>query len=284
MLRHGIYSFHGKRLLCRDPLENRDAEHVIPKALSIAGSDPSGGAGIQADLKTFHQHKVYGMAVITLLTAQNTRGVQAVYVMTPAQVIHQLEAALEDIPPQAAKTGALGDEKVLRAVARAARKFRFPLVVDPVMVSKHGAPLLKRNAVRVFIKELMPCAALVTPNLCEAQVLSGIKVHDLESMEKAARIIAGFGPQAVLVKGGHLKGEAIDLFYQNGRVRLLKAPRIRTRHTHGTGCTYSAAITAGLAKGQDLFPAVKNAKKFITRAILTAPGFGQGMGPVNHFA
>ena len=257
---------------------------VIPVALSIAGSDPSGGAGIQADLKTFHQHKVYGMAVVTLLTAQNTRGVQAVYVMKPAQVIRQLEAVLADIVPQAAKTGALGNEKVLRAVAKAAKKFRFPLVVDPVMVSKHGAPLLQRKAVRFFIKELLPYAALVTPNLAEAEVLRGIKVRDTESMEKAARIIAGFGSQAVLVKGGHLKGEAIDLFYQAGKVRLLRASRIQTRHTHGTGCTYSAAITAGLAKGQDLFSAITAAKKFITRAIRTSPGLGRGMGPVNHFA
>ena len=257
---------------------------MIPRALSIAGSDPSGGAGIQADLKTFHQHKVYGMAVITLLTAQNTQGVQAVYVMSPDQVIRQLEAVLADIPPQAAKTGALGNEKILRAVARAVRKFRFPLVVDPVMVSKHGAPLFKQSAVRVFIKDLLPHAALVTPNLCEAGVLSGIKVCDPESMEKAARIIAGFGPQAVLVKGGHLQGEAMDLLYWQGRVERFKAPRIRTRHTHGTGCTYSAAITAELAKGRDLFSAVTNAKKFITRAIRTHPGLGHGMGPVNHFA
>ena len=261
-----------------------DVRQVVPRALSIAGSDPSGGAGIQADLKTFHQRKVYGMAVITLLTAQNTRGVRAVYVMKPAQVVCQLEAVLSDIPPQAAKTGALGNEKVLRAVAKAARKFRFPLVVDPVMVSKHGAPLLKTSAVRIFIKNLMPFATLVTPNLCEAQVLTGIKVRDLESMEKAARIIAGFGPRAVLVKGGHLRGEAIDLFYQEGKVRLFKAPRIETRHTHGTGCTYSAAITAELAKGEDLFSAVTSAKKFITRAIRTNPGLGHGVGPVNHFA
>ena len=257
---------------------------MIPIALSIAGSDPSGGAGIQADLKTFHQHKVYGMAVVTLLTVQNTRGVQAVYTMKPAQVIRQLEAVLADIPPQAAKTGALGSEGILRGVARAARKFRFPLVVDPVMISKHGAPLLRASAMRVFIKELLPYATLVTPNLFEAGVMSRIQVCDLESMEKAARRIAGFGPRAVLVKGGHLKGEATDLYYQAGRVRLLKAPRIKTRHTHGTGCTYSAAITAELAKGREIMEAVCFAKKFITRAIRTAPGLGKGMGPVNHFA
>jgi hydroxymethylpyrimidine/phosphomethylpyrimidine kinase len=256
---------------------------VIPVALSIAGSDPSGGAGIQADLKTFHQHKVYGMAVITLLTVQNTRGVQAVYIMKPGQVTRQLEAVLEDIPPQAVKTGALGNEAVIRVVAGCVRKFRFPLVIDPVMVSKHGAPLLKAGAVRIFIKELLPCATLVTPNLCEAEVLSGIKVRDLKSMEKAAGIIAGFGPRAVLVKGGHLKGEAIDLFYQDGRVRFLRAPRVLTRHTHGTGCTYSSAITAQLARGKDLFRAITLAKKFMTGAIRTAPGIGHGIGPINHF-
>jgi hydroxymethylpyrimidine/phosphomethylpyrimidine kinase len=257
---------------------------VIPTALSIAGSDPSGGAGIQADLKTFHQHGVYGMAVITLLTAQNTRGVQAVYTMKPAQVTRQLEVLLADIPPRAAKTGALGNEKIIRAVARAARKFRFPLVVDPVMVSKHGAPLLKQSAVRVFIKELMPYATLVTPNLCEAQVLSGVQVRDRESMEKAARIIAGFGPRAVLVKGGHLRGKALDLLWQGGRTQIFEASRIKTPHTHGTGCTYSAAITAELAKGKDLVSAITIAKRFITRAIRTSPGLGHGMGPVNHFA
>ena len=256
---------------------------MIPTALTIAGSDPSGGAGIQADLKTFHQHKVYGMAVITLLTAQNTRGVRAVYVMKPAQVVRQLEAVLADILPGAAKTGALGDEKIIRAIAHSARRFRFPLVVDPVMVSKHGAPLLEKNAVRVFIKELIPCAALVTPNLYEAEILSGIRVRDPGSMEKAARIIAGFGPKAVLVKGGHLKGNAVDLLYHAGQVHLFSSPRIRTRHTHGTGCTYSAAITAQLAKGKSLFAAVASAKKFITAAIRTAPGLGHGMGPVNHF-
>jgi len=260
-----------------------DVVQVIPTALSIAGSDPSGGAGIQADLKTFHQHKVYGMAVVTLLTVQNTRGVQAVYVMKPAQVIRQLEAVLADILPQAAKTGVLGDEKVLRAVARVVRKFKFSLVVDPVMVSKHGALLLKRNAVRFFIKEMLPFAALVTPNLCESQVLSGIKVFDPESMEKAARIIAGFGPHAVLVKGGHLEGEAVDLFYQAGRVRLLKAPRIRTRHTHGTGCTFASAIAAGIARGLSVVEAVAHAKSYITGAIEQGLAIGKGHGPVHHF-
>ncbi len=257
---------------------------MISTALTIAGSDPSGGAGVQADLKTFHQHKVYGMAVLTLLTVQNTRGVRAVYPVAASNVARQLEAVIADIPPGAAKTGALGNEKIISAVAACARKFSFPLVVDPVMVSKHGAPLLYKSAVRVFIRKLLPHATLVTPNLCEAEVLSGIRVSSLKAMEQAARIIAGFGPGAVLVKGGHLKGEALDLLYQDGRVHCFNAPRIKTRHTHGTGCTYSAAITAGLSCGKDLFTAIASAKKFITKAIRTAPGLGHGVGPVNFFA
>jgi hydroxymethylpyrimidine/phosphomethylpyrimidine kinase len=151
------------------------------------------------------------------------------------------------------------------------------------MVSKPGAPLLKPDAIQTLVKKLLPYATLATPNLREAEVLSGIRIRDPGDMEKAARMIAGMGPQAVLVKGGHLKGKATDLFYQAGRVRLLSASRIKTRHTHGTGCTYSAAITAGLARGETLFSAVASAKKFITRAIRAAPGLGHGMGPVNHF-
>jgi len=257
---------------------------VIPAALTIAGSDPSGGAGIQADLKTFHQRKVYGMAAITLLTVQNTRCVKRVIVMTSRDVFDQIRAVLPDIPPSAVKTGALGSGKVICAVARCVRRLKVPLVVDPVMISKHGAPLLPEAAVRVFKEELLPVATLVTPNLSEAAVLSGIRVHDLASMEKAARLIAAMGPRAVLIKGGHLRGDAADLFYEKGRVRILRSARLRTRHTHGTGCTYSAAITAELAKGKSLFAAVVLAKKFITKAIRTGPGLGRGMGPVNHFA
>lgn len=257
---------------------------MIPTALTIAGSDPSGGAGIQADLKTFHQRKVYGMAVVTLLTVQNTRGIQTVYGIKPFQVIRQLEAVLTDIPPQAAKIGALGAPEVVQALSRCLRKLAFPVVVDPVMISKHGALLLEKEALRVFKKELLPMAALLTPNLYEAEALTGFRVHDLESMEKAARAISQMGSRAVLVKGGHLKGEAADLFYQDGRVKVLKVKRVRTRHTHGTGCTYSAAITAELAKGMEMLEAITVAKRFITQAIRTAPGLGQGMGPVNHRA
>ncbi|MBU9889477.1 MAG: bifunctional hydroxymethylpyrimidine kinase/phosphomethylpyrimidine kinase [Candidatus Omnitrophica bacterium] len=256
----------------------------MPAALTIAGSDPSGGAGIQADLKTFHQHRVYGMAVLTLLTVQNTQGVRQVRVLQPGFVVRQIETVLEDIPPQAIKTGALGNAAVVRALACCAKNFKCPLVVDPVMISKHGSSLLPRTAVCAFMEELLPRATLVTPNLKEASVLSGIKVRDLDSMEKAAKRIAALGPQAVLVKGGHLGGPAADLLYQDGRIRVFSAARVRTRHTHGTGCTYAAAITAELAKGRDLPKAIELAKKFITQAIRNAPGLGRGCGPVDHHA
>lgn len=253
-------------------------------ALTIAGSDPSGGAGIQADLKTFHQFGVYGASVITLLTVQNTCGVREVRVLDPEFVLAQLDAVLEDLAPGAAKTGALGSAAVVRAVARRARGFAFDLVVDPVMISKHGAPLLDAEAEAVLKAELLPHAALVTPNLKEAEALSGVEVRDPASMREAARRIADSGPRAVLVKGGHLPGEATDLLCVEGRFEELPAPRIRTRHTHGTGCTLSAAITAGLASGLPVGESVARAKRFIQRAIETHPDIGRGSGPVNHHA
>jgi len=253
-------------------------------ALTIAGSDPSGGAGIQADLKSFHQFGVYGMSVVTLLTVQNTCGVREVQVLEPRLVAAQLSAVLEDIPPHAAKTGALGNVEVIEVVAEAAESFKFPLVVDPVMLSKHGAPLLAPQACETLIARLLPRACLVTPNLAEAVALSGIEVHDVASMEQAARRIVGLGARAVLVKGGHLPGDAVDVLYYNGETVRFESPRIDTPHTHGTGCTYSAAIAAGLARGVRLPEAVAAAKRFVTRAIRSSPGLGAGFGPVNHHA
>lgn len=252
-------------------------------ALTIAGSDPSGGAGIQADLKTFHQHGVYGMAAITLLTVQNTRGVSAVETVRPELVRDQIRAAVEDVPPGAAKTGALGSAAVVRAVAELARSFAFPLVVDPVMISKHGAPLLDEEAAEALRFELLPSATLVTPNAPEAEVLSGIHVQDRESARKAARVIAERGPRAVLIKGGHLEGpDSVDYLYVDGEVHELSAPRIQTPHTHGTGCTYSAAIAARLAMGESLLDAVAEAKGWLTEALREPPRIGHGIGPVNH--
>ena len=251
-------------------------------ALTIAGSDPSGGAGLQADLKTFHQFGVYGEAVVTLLTVQNTKRVTRVECVASELVIDQLTGVLEDIPPGAAKTGALGNRAIVEAVAEMARSFSFPLVVDPVLVSKHGAPLLDEEASAALKRRLLPCAALLTPNMPEAAVLAGIDVCGIESMKDAARRLAGLGARAVLVKGGHSAGDPIDVLFAAGEMHELAAPRIATRHTHGTGCTYSAAIAAGLAKGNELGEAVATAKKFISRAIAGNPGLGSGCGPVNH--
>jgi hydroxymethylpyrimidine/phosphomethylpyrimidine kinase len=257
---------------------------MIPAALTIAGSDPSGGAGIQADLKTFHQFGVYGEAVITLLTVQNTVRVDRVEVMAIDLILAQIAAVVEDIPPAAAKTGALGSADVVRAVAEAAAGFRFPLVVDPVMVSKHGLPLLPPEAVAALRSDLLPRAALVTPNVPEAEALTGSPVRSREDMRRAARAIYHLGAKAVLVKGGHIEGAATDILFDGGRFHEFPAERVDTPHTHGTGCTFSAAVTAGLAKGEGLVAAVARAKAFIDLAIRTNPGLGHGCGPVNHHA
>lgn len=257
---------------------------MLPVALTIAGSDPSGGAGIQADLKTFHQFGVYGEAVITLLTVQNTLGVSKVEVMPAALVAEQIEAVLADIKPGAAKTGALGNAEVVEAISALASRFDFPLVVDPVMISKHGSPLLSPDAVAVFKTRLLPVTTLLTPNLDEASALSGLEIRTLAHMREAARHLVDLGPKNVLVKGGHLTGEPVDVFYDGSQCVELPGRRIQTPHTHGTGCTYAAAITALLATGLSLQEAVTRSKHFIQAAIETAPGLGSGNGPVNHFA
>jgi len=254
-------------------------------ALSIAGSDPSGGAGLQADLKTFHRMGVYGEAVVTLITVQNTHGVTRVEVMAPDLVLEQIHAVCCDIPPHAAKIGALGNQAVVEAVASAAATFTFPLVIDPVMISKHGAPLIEEDAQRVLAACLIPHAFLLTPNLEEATGLAGFPVTDIPSMRKAAEKLASLGAKNVLIKGGHLEGDAVDVLFEPGHgFHEFTGPRIATLHTHGTGCTYSAAITAELAKGLPLRAAIARAKEFITEAIRTAPGLGSGTGPLNHHA
>ena len=255
-------------------------------ALSIAGSDPSGGAGLQADLKTFHRMGVYGEAVVTLITVQNTRGVTRVEVLAPDLVLEQIHAVCSDIPPHAAKIGALGNRAVVEAVAAAAQSFTFPLVIDPVMISKHGAPLIEEAAQRALAACLIPRAFLLTPNLEEASVLAGFPVTDIASMRKAAEKLVSLGAKNVLIKGGHLDADdAVDvLFEPEHGFHEFSSPRIATQHTHGTGCTYSAAITAELAKGAALRDAVGKAKEFITEAIRTAPGLGSGTGPLNHHA
>ena len=257
-------------------------EVMQPVALTIAGSDPSGGAGIQADLKTFHQFGIYGEAVITLVTAQNTRCVERVHCLPPDLVGAQIKAVVEDIRPNAAKTGALGSASIVEVVSEAARHFDFPLVVDPVIVGKHGTPLLCEGARQALVRKLLPYAFLVTPNLDEAAALAGIEVVNVEQMRSAAERIRDLGPRAVLMKGGHLAGVAVDILYADAAWHEFSAARVETRHTHGTGCTYSAAITAALAQGAPLLSAIEQAKRFITEAIRTNPGLGGGCGPVNH--
>jgi len=250
-------------------------------ALTIAGSDPSGGAGLQADLKTFHRFGVYGEAVVTLITVQNTVSLERVETLAADLVLAQIRAVLADIPPAAAKTGALGSFQVIETVAEAAKQFAFPLVVDPVGVAKHGARLGDLSA---FIG-LIARAYLLTPNLDEASELVGFAVTGRASMRRAAERLIAMGARNVLVKGGHLQGDALDLLVlESGEVREFSAARIDTRHTHGTGCTYSAAITAELAKRTSLVDAVSLAKQFVTEAIRSNPGLGHGSGPLNHFA
>ena len=253
-------------------------------ALTIAGSDPSGGAGIQADLKTFHRLHVYGEAVITLLTVQNTRSVTRVELVAADLIEEQLRAVLTDIPPQAAKTGALGCRASVEKIAEIAAEFDFPLVVDPVMISKHGAALLDLEAQRAMREALIPRASLLTPNLFEAEVLAGFPVSDISGMKRAAERLVALGAKAVLVKGGHLSGDATDVLLSESGFLELPAARIATVHTHGTGCTYSAAIAAYLSQGRRLTDAVLEAKAYISRAIASAPGLGHGSGPLNHFA
>jgi hydroxymethylpyrimidine/phosphomethylpyrimidine kinase len=267
---------HTSRLLCHPD--------IVRIALTIAGSDPSGGAGIQADLKTFHQFGVYGEAVITLITVQNTVSVERVECLAPGLVAQQLCAVLADIPPHAIKTGALGNAGIIAAIADVLGPSKAPLVVDPVMISKHGARLMNVEAQEALVRDLLPLAFLVTPNLDEAAALSGLVVDDVASMKKAAERLAEMGPRSVLVKGGHLRGEAIDVLLDGGEWFEFASPRVATRNTHGAGCTYSAAITAELARGTGLVAAVQRAKEFVTEAIRTSPGLGSGAGPLNHFA
>jgi hydroxymethylpyrimidine/phosphomethylpyrimidine kinase len=253
-------------------------------ALTIAGSDSGGGAGIQADLKTFQQFGVFGTSVIVALTAQNTRGVRAVEPVSESMVSAQLTALAEDLPPAALKTGMLAEAVLVRLVARAIRENGWNnLVVDPVMVSTSGARLLTSEAEEVVREDLLPLASLVTPNLDEAALLTGRVVHDPSTMERAGATLLRYGAGAALVKGGHLSSETIvDVLVTPAGVRRFTHQRIETSSVHGTGCTLSAAITAGLALGRSLDDAVEAGLEFVHRAIAEAPGLGGGFGPLNH--
>jgi hydroxymethylpyrimidine/phosphomethylpyrimidine kinase len=253
-------------------------------ALTIAGSDSGGGAGIQADLKTFQQFGVFGTSVIVALTAQNTRGVRAVEAVPEAMVAAQLTALAEDLPPAALKTGMLAEASLVRLVAKAIRENGWgPLVLDPVMVSTSGHRLLSTDAEWVVRELLLPLAAVVTPNLDEASILTDRAVHDLPTMERAGQALLDEGAAAARVKGGHLEGDEVtDILVTPGGTIYFRRPRIETTSTHGTGCTLSAAITAGLALGRDLEIAVVDALDYVYRAISEAPGLGSGNGPLDH--
>ncbi len=255
-------------------------------ALTIAGSDSGGGAGVQADLKTFFRFGVYGTSALTLVTAQNTLGVQRVELLPPELVYQQIQSVAEDFPIHAAKTGAVGSAAIVVAVAQGVERYGIhPLVVDPVMVAKGGDPLLAPEAVRALKERLFPLATLITPNRLEAEALLQRPIPTLREAEEAAMALLALGPKAVLLKGGHFAGaEAVDLLATPRGILAFRAPRIPTRNTHGTGCTLSAAIAALLALGKPLEEAVAEAKAYLTRALETAPGLGRGHGPLNHLA
>jgi len=256
----------------------------IRKALTIAGSDSGGGAGIQADLKTFAALGVYGTSAITAITAQNTVGVTQVLALAPDLVAAQVDAVINDIGAHALKTGMLANTAIIEVVAKKIQQHRLKnLVVDPVMVATSGDLLIKKNAVAALRSLLIPLAAVVTPNIPEAEELTGMELRATKDIEEAARRIVAMGAKTVVIKGGHRKGPAVDLFFDRKQFRALNAPRIRTKNTHGTGCTFSAAIAANLAKGETLERAVSLAKQYITGAIRAGFTVGSGHGPVNHF-
>jgi hydroxymethylpyrimidine/phosphomethylpyrimidine kinase len=258
--------------------------HAYPGALTIAGSDSGGGAGIQADLKTFQALGVYGTSAITAITAQNTLGVHAVHAVPLADVRAQIDAVVSDLRPEALKTGMLATAELVSTVATAIREHELVrYVLDPVMVATSGDRLLAADAVTTLVRELLPLADVVTPNLHEAAILAARPVATVDDMRRAGARILELGASAVLLKGGHLEDEAVDLLMDGREERIWRRPRIDTPHTHGTGCTLSAAIAAGLARGDDLGSAVDRAVRYVSRAIAAAPGLGHGHGPINHF-
>jgi hydroxymethylpyrimidine kinase/phosphomethylpyrimidine kinase len=257
----------------------------MKRVLTIAGSDSGGGAGIQADLKVITTLGGYGMSVLTALTAQNTTGVQGIHEVPVAFVEKQIDSVLSDIGADAIKTGMLANRGIIEAVARKLRQYRVRnVVVDPVMVAKSGDLLLRKDAREALIGKLLPLATVVTPNLMEASVLTGSRIRSLGEMKRAARRIHGMGPKHVVVKGGHLKGSATDIFFDGTKIVELQSSRLDTKNTHGTGCTYASAIATFLALGDETPEAVRKAKTFITLAIQAGLNLGKGVGPTNPFA
>jgi hydroxymethylpyrimidine/phosphomethylpyrimidine kinase len=260
------------------------ATRRIPTAMTIAGSDSGGGAGIQADLKTFAALGVYGTSALTAITAQNTIGVTGVHEIPTDIIAAQIEAIITDIGADAVKTGMLSSSAIVEVVAQELKRHRVEaLVIDPVMVAKSGDPLLQQEAVEALRAKLVPLAAVVTPNIPEAEVLTGLKITSLDDMRLAAEKIIEMDARGVVVKGGHLAGPATDLFYDGSRFQEFTAPRIDTKNTHGTGCTFASAIAAGLARRLSVIDSVAQAKEYVTEAIRRCFPIGQGHGPLNHF-
>jgi hydroxymethylpyrimidine/phosphomethylpyrimidine kinase len=255
-------------------------------ALTIAGSDSGGGAGIQADLKTFEAFGVFGTSAITAITAQNTLGVTAIHALDPELVAAQIDAIASDLGAHATKIGMLANAAIIGAVARALERHALPLIVlDPVMVAKGGDHLLEPAAVEALRTLLLPRATVLTPNVPEAEVLTGLTITSIDGLREAARCLVAMGARTVVVKGGHLvlsTGRAVDVWHDGHQFVELDAARIQTRHTHGTGCTFSSAVAAGLALGRAIDTSVRDAKAYITGALEHAPALGQGHGPVNH--
>jgi hydroxymethylpyrimidine/phosphomethylpyrimidine kinase len=257
------------------------------KALTIAGSDSGGGAGIQADLKTFQELGVYGMSALTAITAQNTLGVQGVYPLSVEAVKEQMKSIADDLSPHALKTGMLFNAEIITAVAESVETYSWEkLVVDPVMIAKGGASLLQQESVQALIEKLIPLAYVITPNIPEAEVLTGMKMNTDEDLRKAAVYLHNMGAKHVVIKGGHAarSDEAVDVLFDGNDFYEFSSPRFQTEHTHGTGCTFAAAVTSELAKGKVLYDSVKTAKAFITAAIENELGIGNGHGPTNHWA
>lgn len=255
----------------------------VKKVLTIAGSDSSGGAGIQADIKTIAVHKMYAMSAITALTAQNTTGVYGIMEASPEFVGQQIDCIFNDIRPDAVKIGMVSSSKIIEVIAQKLKQYKAEnIVVDPVMVSTSGSKLLSDNAITTLISTLLPLATLITPNIPEAEVLSQIKIKDENDMVTAAKIISKSVSGKILIKGGHLVGDTIDLLYENGNIHWFKSKRINTNNTHGTGCTLSSAIACNLADGKSLPESIQNAKNFLSGALAAGLDLGKGSGPVNH--
>ncbi|MGM7685138.1 bifunctional hydroxymethylpyrimidine kinase/phosphomethylpyrimidine kinase [Cytobacillus sp. Hm23] len=258
----------------------------VYKALTIAGSDSGGGAGIQADLKTFQELDVFGMSAITAVTAQNTLGVQGVFPLTVEAAIQQIDSIATDLAPDAIKTGMLFSSELIKAVANKISEYRWQhIIVDPVMVAKGGATLLQEEAVTTLKKYLIPLAYVITPNIPEAEIIADIKINNLDDRQNAAKMIHELGAQNVIIKGGHdVDDIVVDLLYDGDEFYEFHNKRIETRHTHGTGCTFAAAITAEIAKGKAIYEAIETAEAFIQAAIKHELGIGSGHGPTNHWA